>query len=316
MEPNENLNEIASCVDIDLGSSPKVIYSVFAQKANKNDPNTGYQNELKSFDFTNKIPSELLSSLKLEITEIDRDSFISAHAPLDKPSLVKAEKDGRMWVLDDNWVNDPGMFQDNGGGAGHPRSGFALAAFNEQKIKEKLIKAIRRILDHTRHIEFANKGITENTTNSRIVVRLFFSAIGAIGSGSVHKFLDGLIRNCALEAGVEAKVVLCMLLKGNFSVPNLKKAIPNELTTLTTIRVKATGAYVNPRTGIIEPVPFDILFVSSNINNEGNITSLDRLLCHEGQVNYFIQNTPGGGSLTERFCDIQGWGYDENGHRY
>ena len=315
MQKNEKtkLKEIGRCIDITLGSSPKVIYSVYAQKANNSQHGTDYQNEYEVFDFTNNIPSDLLSSLNLDITELDRDRFISAHAPIDKASLTKTEEDGSMWVLDDNWLNDPGLFQDNRGGAGQPRCGFALSVFNSRKLQEKLLKAIRRVLDLAPQIEHSNKGIFENSQDSRIIVRIFFSAIGATGSGSVHHLLDGLVRNCAAEAGVEAKIVLCMVLRGNLSVQNLKKAKLNELATLKTIRVKSTGAYVNSITGIIEPVPFDTLYICSNINSGGNIISLDRLLCHEGQLNYFEQDTPGGSSLKERFCDIQGWEYAPNG---
>ena len=315
METNENdkSKEIVRYVDVYLGSEQKVIYSVVTQKTKNTNPNEDSQNECIAFDFTDKIPSESLSSLRTEITKIDKDSFIPAHAPADRPSLVKAEEGGQVCVLDDNWLDDPGVLQDNGGGAGYPRKGYALAVFNGSRIQEKLVKALRRILDHVRHMESADKGISEKTPNSRIIVRLFFSTVGAIGSGSILRCLDGIVRDSAAEAGVEAKIVVCMLLKGNLSVQNLKKATPNELTPLVTFRAKGTGAYVNPMTGIIEPIPFDNLFISSNINNEGNITSLDRLLCHEGQMNYFLQNTPGGDSLRERFCDIQGWKYDEYG---
>ena len=313
MNKDKKIEHNTSCIDVYLGSVPKIIYSVLAQKVKNSGRNSGYQNEYCSFDFTNRIPADLLSSLKLEITEIGIDRHISAHAPVDKSSLIKAEETGRMWVLDDGWLKDPGIFQDNGGGGGSTRSGNALATFNEKRIKRKITKTIRRILDHVRQIDLSDTGKTENTGNSRLVIRLFFSATGATGSGSIHKFLDGIVRDCAAKAGVEAKIVVCMLLRGNLSVPHPEKATLNELTTFKNMRTNATGAYVNLLTGIIEPVPFDVIFVSSNINNSGNIISLDRLLCHEGQMSYFEQKTPGGNILAERFCDIQSWQYDDYG---
>jgi hypothetical protein len=312
MEENRH-REVVRYVDVYLGSSPKVIYSVFAQRMADANGSDGCVNEHIVFDFTDKLPPELLSSLNGEITKIDRDNYIPAHAPSDRPSLEKAEKEGRMWVLDDDWLNDPTVLQDNGGGAGYPRKGYAFAVCNGIRIQEKLVKAFRRILDHIHHIESAHKGIAEKSPDARIVVRLFFSTVGAIGSGSIHRFTDDLVHKAAAEAGVEAKIVVCMLLRGNLSVQNLKKANLNQLTTLMTFRAKGTGADVNPMTGAIESIPFDNIFISSNTDNAGNIPSLERLLCHEGQMNYFLQDTPGGGSVRERFCDIQGWRYDEYG---
>jgi len=312
-QSRDRRRELVRCVDVYLGSVPKVIYSVLTQKAINTNLDSRSHNESIFFDFTDRLPPELIASLKVNITKVNRDSYIPAHAPTDRLSLEKAEKDGRMWVLGENWLHELGTLLDKDGGAGYPRKGYALAVFNESDIKAKLVKALRRILDHVHHMESAERGITERTPNARIIVRLFFSAVGAIGSGSIHRCLDGVVREAAAEAEVDTKIVVCMLLKGNLPVQNLDKAPYNQVSTLKTFRVKGTGAYVNPMTGVVESMPFDTLFISTNINNDGDIGSLDRLLCHEGQMHHFFQNTPGGDSLRERFCDIQGVKYDEYG---
>ncbi len=312
-DEKKEIKESVSSIDIHIGSSTKVIYSVFAKCLNNNNVCFKDRYEYLTFDFTNKIPPELLSELETIITEIERDKFASANAPTDRLSLAKAEEDGQMHMLDNGWLDDAGIFKDNNGGGGFPRIGYALAVLNRSKNREKLIKAIRRLLSHIRHINNAASGITENTANARIVVRIHFSTVGAIGSGAIHEFAGGLVRECAKEAGAEAKIVLCMLMKGNFAVQNVKKATLNELTTLMTLRAQATGSYVDTLTGKIIPVPFDVLYISSNINNEGNIESLDRLLCHEGRMLFFNDYTPGGSSLRERSCDLERLTYSKEG---
>jgi hypothetical protein len=79
------------------------------------------------------------------------------------------------------------------------------------------------------------------------------------------------------------------------------------------LRVETTGAYVDPLTGRIKSLPCDLLYIASNINNEGNIESLDRLLCHEGRIHFFNDYTPGGSSLRERLCDLESLVYSKNG---
>ncbi|HEG43336.1 MAG TPA: hypothetical protein ENH94_04720 [Phycisphaerales bacterium] len=310
-DDKKGVREIVSCIDIILGSAVKVVHTVYTQCVLQSGLDPKCQGKSLVFDYTDKLPAGLISSLGHFGSEIAKENFVPALFPQDQASLAEAEKKGLLEVMDENWHHDPGVIQDNGGASGEPRIGYVLAALNEEAISNKLCKCIQKTVDHIEYLKKARRGIRESTQQSRIVVRLIFSTAGATGSGSVHRFLDRIVQSCAKQAGVQAKIIVSVLCRGNLSTQNCQRSDLNELVTLKILRAKGTGAYVNPATGVIEQVPFDRMEMFSNINPNGNIGTIDRLLCHQGHLDHFIRNTPGGRNLLERLCDIETWKYNE-----
>jgi hypothetical protein len=62
-----------------------------------------------------------------------------------------------------------------------------------------------------------------------------------------------------------------------------------------------------------QPVPFDQLYLATNLNRYGSIGNLASLLSHQAHVDWFLWHTPAGDTMRERAVDIEKWQCNEYG---
>jgi len=300
-------------IDLVLGSTGKILLAGIKKRARalKTDPDTFVQHVV--YDFTKELPAEA-SALGLgEDDAVQVDSFVVAALPADKASLLEAERHGLLAAVEKGWHKNPGVSSDNAGASGKPRIGLAIANLNDKPLREKLRANFRKAMDYLRHHRAIQEGRKISNVSSRIPVRVIVSAVGATGTGAIHWALDGGVRACAKKAGFEAKVVPYILSGGNLNINKDEDARINELTTKKWLRATGTGAGVNPRTGVIEAVPYDHIREFSNINNHGNIADFERFLAHQTYMDHFLWNTPAGRCMRERSPDVESRKYDAYG---
>jgi len=240
------------------------------------------------------------------------DAFIPAVLPPDAESLRKAEEDGRLCFLPEGWHLDPRVTADDLGASGDPRIGLTLARLNEGPLVRKLERELRQIVSHDRQAQQTLMGVGPGAAPARVLVDGTVSALGGMGGGATYWFPQAA-RRCAEAEGVQAKIVLNVLLRGNLPTQDRQRADLNQLVLLKHLRAHATGKFVDPVTGQMERCPFDVLFLSANSNRHGNLTTLDRLLIHEGHSRYQLLHAPAGAKIRERLADIENWGSDEFG---
>ena len=265
------------------------------------------------FDWDAKPPVEL-GSLLGDATDglFGPDAFIPAVLPPDAESLLKAEEDGRLCFMPAGWYLAPRTTADDLGASGDPRIGLTLALLNEGPLVRKIERELRQIVSHDRQAQQTLLGVGSGAAPARVLVDGTVSAIGGMGAGVMYWF-PRAARRCAEAEGVQAKLMVNLLLRGNLPAQDRQRADLNQLALLKHLRAYATGQFVDPVTGQLERCPFDALFLSGNSNRHGNLPTLDRLLIHEGHSRYQLLQAPAGAKLRERLADVENWNFDEFG---
>lgn len=319
MEQDKNKNQdkktfINTSVDIISGSAAKTVYPVHLNQCLR----TGISREtlIKPiiFDFDNKIPPSPLSSLGLSNDGvIATEIFIPAVLPSKTDSLKKAENQKLLVRMPKNWHLNPGLSTDNKGASGNPCVGYTYAKLNAEELTTISQKRFQQAKDYNRRYEPVLKGTNIDSIKSRVTVNVYISVVGGMGSGSVFPIINDIIRKCVRQDSIEVKVVLHLMLRGNLFIHDVEQANINTYTTAKYLQALATGALVDAETGLLMPVPFDMIYAYSNLNCNGNIKSFEAFLSHQGHAKFFYFNSPGGQSLQARENDIGSICYDEYG---
>lgn len=264
------------------------------------------------FDWQTRTPRDLATCLGRDPDEfITPDSFVPAVVP-DKESLAKAEQEGKLCHMPAGWYEKPGAVLDNLGAAGDPRIGLALAKLNETALVSKLDRNIQRAMEHDRHLRLVLADMDVGSLPSRLAIFGYSTSVGATGNGAIYWFPD-VARRCADRHGVQAKVVLNILLRGTLRVQDQERADLNELTLLKYFRALASGKYIDPVTGQLMPSPFDLLFLAADNNAHGTLSTLDRLVYHQAHCDNVVWHTPAGTKIRQRLGEIEAWDSDEDG---
>jgi hypothetical protein len=305
----------SSYIDVIMGSAVRTIAVVAYALSRKYGIKPDLLVKRLFFDWQSKLTYNIDGLLDLEIESFfGPEDFIEAKVPNDKETLEKLEQMGDLWPVPEGWHQNPGAILENMGACGNPRLGLVLALVNKRVIKRRLRKIIQDAIAHARHDQLVLEGMDEGYIPTRIAIKLQLSTIGATGSGTMHWLLgeDG-IRSCAKADGVESNVILQIICRGNLQAYDNDKADLNEFLNLRHLQVLSTGAYIKSLTGTTQPIPYDALFLSSNQNCNGNMTSLDQLLMHQGQGDHLLYHTPAGAKMRERLTDILAIQYNEYG---
>jgi hypothetical protein len=266
------------------------------------------------FDSDSCRPNEFFSRIGLKEGELAGSvTFINAGIPTDPESLEKAEHHGITRYKPKGWIHNPGASLDNAGASADATTGRTLAEFDKQALFLRLTRDIQSLGDYDRQGKSVLEGYNPNWLPSRVVIIYSFSTIGGMGTGTMHWALSGVLRDCAARNGVQVKIIVRALLRGNSSTHDIDQADLNQFICLQYPLVIATGMYKVPETGIISPKTFDLLMLSSNQSNNGCITNPEKFFIHEGYCEFLFWHTHAGRKIRERLPDIEDAGVGEYG---
>lgn len=116
---------------------------------------------------------------------------VSAGLKNDPESLAKADRDGLLRFLPEDWALNLRAILDNNGASGEPLVGRTLALANEKTLNTKLDRVIQNANAHQRKGKLAKRGSSIDSTYTRVVVRCLFTTVGGMGNGSVYWFFRG-----------------------------------------------------------------------------------------------------------------------------
>ncbi len=259
-------------------------------------------------DFNETSPADLTygpNGEKLKHTKY----FVQTQRPTGPISLRQAEQDGFIHGAKD-WDRHAQVASDGDGAGGVPRNGYEMVSVVGDDIKDRRMHLIQQVIDYETRIQPVTDEGQPARQISRIPIHVLVSTCGGTGTGALVWFVTECIPACAWASRVEAKIVPHLLSLGNLPTHDKQQARMNEFVTFKFIQTLATGAFVDPATGRILPVPFDHVRDFSNMNNTGAIGSLKKFVHHHAQLSHFIANTPAGADMQEREPDIGHWSYD------
>lgn len=308
---NPKMEEIPIAIQLYIGSSVLKIDSDLKYLCKQSKIQFTQYFQSISFDWSKNIPAPLLHSHE-DTIQTDNEDHVEASLDISKTALAEAEQKGLFWAVRPDWHLNPGSVSDAQGAAGNPKNGYILACINNSKLKEKFAKRLLATQDYIRPKNLALDG-KEAQHHGRIPVIIHLSSVGAMGTGAMNWFILEGISDCAADTGIDIKVTVQLILRGNLTPQDRVKATLNEYVTLKTLQVQASGRYLHPLIGIILPIPFSQVQLASNVNSHGNMTQLSQVLAHQAHQEFVIWCSPGGKYLRERACDIENWGINEDG---
>ncbi|MFH1613781.1 MAG: hypothetical protein ABIG61_01675 [Planctomycetota bacterium] len=312
MQTKNNQKELSATIHILGGSNVKEIpleLKNFCRRAG-----IKYNNVYKTlcFDWNQASPLSISPGSAGSEESIDNDEFVQGAIPPGGNTLKEAEERGILWPVSSGFHLNPGAVSDDLGAGGKPPYGAVIASLNADSLNPQIRRLMQAVRDYLRQIELAKDG-KKTFGTSRVSVCLTISTVGAMGTGSLHWFLTEGIPDSARQTNIEPKVTVNLILRGNFDTQNPQMARVNEYCILKFLQVVASGKYVNPRRRWIEPVRFENVYLYSNVNEYGNMTSLRQLLSHQGHAEFFRWCTPAGNLQQERGCDLSGIGFNRYG---
>lgn len=262
------------------------------------------------FDYECHPPADVAAQLDVDADDLfGPHEFVAAVLPTDPESLDKAEADGIFSLLPEGWHHQLGASLANLGSSGDQRVGYVLAVLSDRAFRTKLGKCLGHCVNHDRPGQQLLQGLdAEDGSTHLVAVNLYATAVGGM-AGSIFHFLTN-VRADALNYGIRTKTVLHLLLAGDLPV-NRDQRI-NQVNILKTLRAYASSQCVNPLTGNIQERP-DILFLQSNQNNHGSLSSLERFISHEAHCQNALWNSPASIHIHERLVDIENSTFDEYG---
>jgi len=308
--------ELQKKLDISAGSTPRAVaaYQRILHKANGNNRTNSRNAETILFDAQNYLSLDVPVPADFDIDPeklFEPDEFVPARLPEDAESIQKLQQQGKLVLLDDDWLKQNPAALDNLGASADPRIGAVLANINEDRIKESLGKKIRLCLDYDRHLTLLDGQVNLEEHTGRLLVNLNATAPGGLSNGSVI-ILSRIARQEAAHHGLIAKRCLFLMLRGNLPVTDRKRAEINQVNMLKYIAAASTGQYIDPVSGQITEPPFELVFVQSNQNRHGQIKSLDQLVCHQAQCQKLLCEAGISKKIKERLVDIESSGVSDH----
>jgi hypothetical protein len=304
---------VANSLTVVLGTAAKEAIAVERHLLNGRGNGQDLFGPYIFFDWQAAAPADLGALLGAGPEEMFApDNFVQAVLPLDFESRQKAEDEGKLISLPGDWHRDPRATQDNIGASGDPNIGLALFRINQGVLRRKIDRKLQWIADHDRQGRLALEGMDVAGMPARVMLLGVLSAVGGMGGGSAYAFSE-MVRRSAEDLGIQAKVVLHVLLRGNLPIQDRERADMNQMSLLKFLRAATSGKHVDPVTGGITRCPFDGLFLESNANRHGNLPALERLLVHEGHCLDQLLHSSAGVKIRERLADLENWEFDEYG---
>lgn len=293
-------------IEVITGSTPKAIAVAYDLLSAKSKDSPSFVGRL-CIDFTEPPPADL-TPLSADYRPACTQFHVPAIRPTDVLSLEQAEQEGLIMTVD-GYNRQSGPIDDQEGAGGIPAEADAIVRCNRIPLMDRMHRLIQKAIEYETRIVSLTEGNSLNNGMCRVPVHILASSVGGMGNGSLVWFVTECIIPCAQANGVEAKIIPELLTLGNLQTHYPEKARINEFVILKFFQALATGTFVDPLTRRVVKVPFDHIRLFSSTNNHGSISSLKKLVYHQGGLSHFIYNTPAGGDLQEREPDIGDWGY-------
>jgi hypothetical protein len=263
-------------------------------------------------DWDNAVRCRVDGELGRQIGDAFDNDCVQAVLPPDEAALQKAEEAGSLWPVLEGTRLSMSCLAEKMGAGGNQAYGLVLALINRSPLELKLTRIFLEARSHARQDERVLEDLKEVAV--RVPFNYWFATPGGMGAGAMPAFIweDGIIRCCAQKAGVQASIAVQVLCRGSLEVKDAEKASLNESVALRYLQVVASGGYVSPLTGRIHP-SVDAIWLASNENNRGDLTSLDQLLVQRGHCDHFLYHTQAGARVRAALVDIMEAPPDEHG---
>lgn len=315
MEPKNNNNaweNISGFITIAIGSSVQAVILAIYKLAVE----CGVDPEMLARNIVIDGPQQPaidIPGLTAEMIDkaIDSESQIRTVMSSNPQTLEELERKGLFSAMPPGWYKTPGASGDALGASGDSRIGYTLLRVVENILIGKFERALQKVRDHNEQIAKSTTGAGKAQT--RVVLQCMISTVGGTGNGGMYRMLSGLLQGIARKAGIETKLVLNIMTRGNLSVTDQERADLNEFTAVKYVQVRSAGTYVDPVSGILGCKPQDLLFLSANQNGSGNIPDFGQFLMHEAQTCFFLYHTPAGKRVLARLNDHETVEFDEYG---
>jgi hypothetical protein len=297
---------VSSCIQLTAGSAVKKVvagtYSLLTSHAV--DPDIFISNIFFDTQPTNSADFNFLPQSDTARL-FSPANVIVATIPSDPESLKKAEEDGLTCYKPDGWYRNPEAALDNMGASADPTTGATYVLFIEQMLQDMLEKKLQQARDYDRQSKLVLQGYDPNWLPTRVIIIYKLSTVGGTGTGTMYWALNRGLRRCAQKDGLQSKIILNVLCRGNLPIHDRDQADINEFTSLKFLQVTDSGMCLDHRTGKILPKLADLTFVSSNQNNSGNIVDTDTFFAHQTHTDFELWHTPAGKKNRQRLVDIE-----------
>jgi len=231
-------------------------------------------------------------------------SFIPATL-VDKESRLHLRDKGRLWMLDEHSILEPGVRAEKVGTGNQPVWGRAQVRMNEPAVTRAVDQGLHAFSDQLRQLEEARQGggpVPDSVLRSLV----FYSPVGGFGAGALHEMLR-LLKNRAALAHVPLKTYLRMLDLGTLYPANREVAVVNRNRAMNFLRILSTGAYrdLEGLDGAQDGPLFDSLLVCPNAGPHGEIGTLTGQEWLSGQQTFLEFNSPLSARLREDAVDVE-----------
>lgn len=277
--------------------SLKAIYQSFANTVYSWSHLIGFDGQ--NVDHTMFIPAvdKELENLKLLPHEI-----IGADIG-DKQSRKKAENDGFLWSLPQDFHLNPAAAGENAGVGGDMRAGYGLFRLNENSFKIKIESAIRQCLDYQLKNNQANMEDGKSSVKPVVEVFVLNTLTGGTGSSAYPRAMT-IIKDIAEEKNIDLKILPISTIIGTLNPATKKLAAINQQSALknTISRLEFGFTDLDHADGDLRAVCKPPVYIS-NANNFGELANLDRTLTKTAYILYLMIFTGFGRQARQYFLD-------------
>jgi hypothetical protein len=222
----------------------------------------------------------------------------------DKQSRKKAENQGLLWSLPQDFHINPGAAGENAGVGGDARIGYGLFRLNENTFKSKVEGAMRECLD------YQLKNLPANMNGkfaTRPVIELFVinTLTGGTGSSSYARAMTAIKQLAEDVVGVDVKITLLSTIIGTLNPGNKPLAAINQQSALKNILARLEYGFtdLDQTDGDLRAVCNPPIFMS-NANNYGEMADLNRTLAKVSYLLYLLLFTSFGATARQECVDF------------
>ena len=230
----------------------------------------------------------------------------------DPRSLESAETDGRLYFSEENYHKNKGVDRDETGTGGNGRKGHAITVMHRNRIKSLIREILRGAGNYKKRQEIIETSGEKKAPKKSIPLFVVTSFAGGMGPGSVATVLM-IIRELEIELGITVKIILLGLVLGSLTTTDTPKAARNQGALCKEFTARLVGRYHDLDQPNYTQL-CDSFILLSNINNEGEVYSLDELIMIAVDYIFTFFHTPLGREIQERIVDVEEtWSKDESG---
>jgi hypothetical protein len=226
-------------------------------------------------------------------------------ALVDKESRENLHAAGRLWMLDRQAIENPGVRLESAGAGGQPVWGKALTRMNELVIAHRVDQGLHTYSDNERSRDEAEKGAGP-ARRSILDFVVTTSPAGGCGGGALPDVLR-IVKERAAHMQVPVKTHLELLDLGTIYPANRAMAIENRRLLLNYLRVVKTGQYRDLEgVGDVNGMPlYDSAAFSPNAGAYSQLSTLEAHEWHLAHQIFFKFCSPMSPRLRESSVDAE-----------